>query len=179
MATACYLDIETTGLSPRHSIPSVVGLRAGEAFFQWHGDQIRRELILDAIPGDAVIYTYNGHRFDLPFLDHHLKIGFRHKYKTIDLMFECWRHGLKGGLKAVERKLGIGRHDEDANGYLAVVLWHRWQRYGDDEALQRLLDYNREDVETLPVLRRRLEEGNRNSRGVNPNIESRNPKECD
>src|SRR4029077_17157508 len=121
MAVACYLDIETTGLSPRHSVPSVVGLQAGEAFFQWHGDQIRRELILDALPGDAVIYTYNGHRFDLPFLDHHLKIGFRTRYETIDLMFECWKHGLKGGLKAVERTLGIGRRDTQTDGYMAVV----------------------------------------------------------
>jgi uncharacterized protein YprB with RNaseH-like and TPR domain len=163
MPTACYLDIETTGLSHRNSVPSVVGLRAGSRFFQWHGDQIRRELILDALPGDAVIYTYNGHRFDLPFLDHHLQIGFRSKYKTIDLMFECWKFGLKGGLKAVERTLGIAREDTETDGYLAVVLWHRWERHGDEEALQRLLDYNREDVETLPHLHRKLQE---KSRGI-------------
>jgi len=170
MATACYLDIETTGLSPYSSIPSVVGLQVGlpalpgraqaggRSFFQWHGDQIRRELILDALPGDAVIYTYNGHRFDLPFLDHHLRIGFRHKYKTIDLMFECWKHGLKGGLKAVERKLCIARKDTETDGYMAVILWRKWERGGDEEALRRLLEYNREDVEALPLLHERLEQ---------------------
>lgn len=161
MPTACYLDIETTGLSPRNSVPSVVGLKAGERFFQWHGDQIRRELILDALPGDAVIYTYNGHRFDLPFLDHHLKIGFRTRFETIDLMFECWKFGLKGGLKAVERTLGISRSDTETDGYLAVVLWHRWERHGDDAALQRLLDYNREDVDALPLLHDKLQQKSR------------------
>ena len=156
MAVACYLDIETTGLSPRHSVPSVVGLLIANDFHQWHGEDITGINILDVLPSDAMIYTYNGHRFDLPFLDHHLQIGFRRRFRTVDLMFDCWRCGLKGGLKAVQNKLGLGRLDNETDGYMAVILWNRWIRDGDREALGRLLAYYREDVEVLPLLRQKL-----------------------
>jgi uncharacterized protein YprB with RNaseH-like and TPR domain len=152
MGTACYLDIETTGLSPRYSVPSVVGLLVGDRFFQWHGEDITSVNLLDALPGDAVIHTYNGHRFDLPFLEHHLRIQFRARYRTVDLMFDCWKHGLRGGLKKVQKTLGLSRQDEDVNGFMAVVLWERWTRDADRDALDRLLSYNREDVEVLPRL---------------------------
>jgi tRNA(Arg) A34 adenosine deaminase TadA len=164
VATACYLDIETTGLSPQHSVPSVVGLLVGDQFFQWHGEDITDINLLDALPGDATIHTYNGHRFDLPFLEYHLKIKFRSRFNTVDLMFDCWRHGLRGGLKKVQRTLGIGRQDEEANGYMAVVLWQRWLREGDQDALTRLLAYNREDVEVLPRLQAALQQ-----QGAKPN----------
>jgi len=157
MATACYLDIETTGLSPRNSVPSVVGLLVEDRFYQWHGEDITRTSLLDALPGDAVIHTYNGHRFDLPFLEYHLRVKFRPRFETVDLMFDCWKHGLKGGLKRVQQRLGIGRRDTEADGYLAVILWERWVREGDRKSLVRLLDYNREDVEVLPCLQRALE----------------------
>ena len=71
-------------------------------------------------------------------------------------MYDCWKHKLKGGLKAVERKLGIKRKLADVNGYMAVKLW--WQYYNDNdrEALDKLLLYNREDVTNLKKLRLKL-----------------------
>ena len=64
MPTACYLDIETTGLSPRHSVASVVGLRAGDGVFQWHGDQ-------EAL---ARLLAYNREDVEtLPLLHHKLQ----------------------------------------------------------------------------------------------------------
>lgn len=71
-------------------------------------------------------------------------------------MYDCWRNNLKGGLKAVELRLGIARGLPDVNGYMAVKLWWDYVNDGDRESLRVLLEYNREDVMNLHVLRERL-----------------------
>jgi uncharacterized protein YprB with RNaseH-like and TPR domain len=71
-------------------------------------------------------------------------------------MYDCWRRNLYGGLKAVERQLGIERRLKDVNGYEAVRLWFRYVDSFDLGALSKLLEYNREDVVNLRLLRDRL-----------------------
>lgn len=56
----------------------------------------------------------------------------------------------------MEQRLGIERTLQGVNGRQAVVLWWRYVRQGDEEALQTLLEYNREDVVNLKELRGRL-----------------------
>ena len=60
---------------------------------------------------------------------------------------------LTGGLKAVERTLGIGRDERiaETDGYEAVRLWRAYQR-GDTEALNRLIEYNRADTQNLATI---------------------------
>jgi len=41
-------------------------------------------------------------------------------------MHHCWRNNLYGGLKAVERTLGIPRKLKEVDGYEAVKLWWRY-----------------------------------------------------
>jgi len=53
----------------------------------------------------------------------------------------------------VEQRLGIPRRLQDINGWDAVRLWWRYMDYGDLDALTTLLEYNREDVMNLKVLR--------------------------
>ena len=159
-----YLDIETTGLSPDNSYPTVVGIAIdfpGDwTVEQLVGDDITRDAILHVLEGVTTIYSYNGSRFDLPFLGKKPGVDFG-RFTQHDLMYDCWKANLYGGLKAVEQKLGIRRKLPDMRGADAVVLWHKYRR-GDDAALQTLLEYNREDVENLPILREKLERrGNR------------------
>ena len=71
-------------------------------------------------------------------------------------MYNCWRRDLKGGLKVVEVRLGIARRLPDMNGYMAVKLWWDYVNDNDLEALRVLLEYNREDVMNLHVLREKL-----------------------
>ena len=61
--------------------------------------------------------------------------------------------GYRGGLKAVERKLGLGRDEaiREVDGFEAVRLWRRHQR-GDRAALGKLLLYNLTDVVNLVEL---------------------------
>jgi uncharacterized protein YprB with RNaseH-like and TPR domain len=78
-------------------------------------------------------------------------------YQHEDLMYACWQRNLKGGLKSVERQLGIERRLTDVDGWMAVQLWHNYINYGDRNSLTKLLKYNEEDVVNLRVLRERLE----------------------
>ena len=92
------------------------------------------------------LYTYNGSRFDLPFIHSRLGINLAKVFTHIDLMYQCWRKNLYGGLKSVERQLGIERRLVGIDGYEAVKLWWRYVDSFDLDALNTLLEYNREDV---------------------------------
>jgi hypothetical protein len=71
-------------------------------------------------------------------------------------MFDCWRNNLYGGLKSVERQLGIERRLKDVNGWEAVKLWWRYVDSFDTDALNKLLEYNKEDIVNLKTLKHKL-----------------------
>ncbi len=155
-----YLDIETTGLSRSYCDLTVVGVAvmrgAQQQFMQLYGDQINAEAVLGLLEGVDEFYTYNGSRFDLPFLQQRLGLDIRRKYAHTDLMYKCWLKNLKGGLKVVEARLGIERRLQDMNGLMAVRLWWEYVNNNDIQALRTLLEYNKEDVVNLHVLREKL-----------------------
>jgi len=157
LPTEAYLDIETTGLSPGGCEITVIGIylcRGEESeFVQFVGRDICADGILEALTGIDVIYTYNGSRFDLPFINSALGVNLAERFVHRDLMFDCWKNRLFGGLKAVERQLGIRRKLPDMNGWQAVRLWWRYVESFDTDALNTLLEYNREDVVNMKVLR--------------------------
>jgi uncharacterized protein len=155
-----YLDIETTGLHPFHNEITVVGIyitgEIEERFVQIVGDKITGNAILDSLQGVKSLYTYNGHRFDLPFIHSRHGVNLESHFSHCDLMHHCWRNNLYGGLKKVECALGIERRLKDVNGFEAVKLWWRYIQYSDQIALHKLLEYNKEDVVNLKVLKDRL-----------------------
>jgi uncharacterized protein YprB with RNaseH-like and TPR domain len=61
---------------------------------------------------------------------------------------------LRGGLKRIEKELGIDRGEnlDGLDGLAAIRLWRAYRTQGDDEALQTLIAYNREDVVNLETL---------------------------
>ncbi len=152
-----YLDIGTTGISrDQHEITVVGVFLFGEAkaeCVQLVGDEISAESILKALKDVDTIYTYNGSRFDLPFIYYRLGIDLTDDFVHHDLMYDCWKANLYGGLKSVERQLGIRRKLKEINGYDAVRLWWRYIDDDDAVALAKLIIYNREDVMNLKVLR--------------------------
>ena len=155
-----YLDIETTGLSPKYSEITVVGIHLTDGvdarFIQLVGKDISSYGILEALEGVDILYTYNGSRFDLPFIYCRLGINLAQLFTHRDLMYDCWRCNLYGGFKGVERQLGIQRRLTEINGYEAVRLWWRYMDSFDLDALKTLLEYNKEDVFNLKVLKERL-----------------------
>ena len=156
-----YLDIETTGLSSRDCQITVVGVHLCRGkrsrFVQLVGEDISADSLLEVLEGVEVIYTYNGSRFDLPFIQRRLGVDLAEMFIHYDLMYDCWRNNLRGGFKAVERQLGIPRRLTEVNGSDAVRLWWRYVNDYDRRALAVLLEYNREDVINLKALRAKLE----------------------
>jgi len=155
-----YLDIETTGLSFEYCAITVVGIhlidRSGSRFVQLVGKDVTADNIQEALKGVDTIYTCNGSRFDLPFINSHLGINLAERYDHRDLMYDCWRNNLYGGLKGVERQLGIERELTEVDGYQAIRLWWRYVDYFDVDALKTLLEYNREDALNLKTLKEKL-----------------------
>jgi uncharacterized protein YprB with RNaseH-like and TPR domain len=159
-APEAYLDIETTGLEPSQNEITVVGIyivkESKEDFIQLVGSKISGEAILRTLQGVTSLYTYNGRRFDLPFIHVRHGVNLESHISHCDLMYHCWRNNLYGGLKAVERSLGIERRIKEVDGFEAVQLWWRYIHYGDLIALQKLLDYNKEDVINLKILKEKV-----------------------
>jgi uncharacterized protein YprB with RNaseH-like and TPR domain len=155
-----YLDIETTGLARLSDYITVIGIYrcdvGNSRLIQLVDEAVTGDNLLRVLKGVNTVYTYNGSRFDLPFIDACLGIDLAVEFRHHDLMYDCWRNNLFGGFKAVERQLGIPRQLQGIGGLEAVMLWWRYHDHGDRNALALLLQYNREDVVNLKSLRNRL-----------------------
>jgi uncharacterized protein YprB with RNaseH-like and TPR domain len=146
-----FLDIETTGLRAGEHQITMVGVYDGRRYRAYVAG-----IDLDDLPQDlaryAMIVTYNGARFDLPFLREAFP-QLRMDQIHVDLRYPLRRLGFSGGLKRIERRLGIERSEATRylDGWDAVRLWRRYQR-GDRRGLDLLRAYNREDVVHLELL---------------------------
>lgn len=162
-----YLDIETTGLSPFHDDITVVGISFGgvrdKDIIQLVGKDVSAANLVNVLKSATTICTYNGEQFDLRFIRQKLSVDLMADFEHHDLMQDCWANGLYGGMKAVERTLGIRRSLTDVDGLQAVRLWWAYVRRHDQNALQTLLDYNKEDVLNLKHLERKLRLSRRSS----------------
>ena len=108
-----YLDIETTGLSPSYNDITVIGIHRVNGTYnnlvQLVGEDVTRDNLLESLEGVNTIYTYNGRRFDLPFINCCVGEDLEKSFHHHDLMYDCWRRNLFGGLKAVEVQLADSR----------------------------------------------------------------------
>lgn len=153
-----YLDIETGGDLDDWGGVTVVGLYDGEKVTQYVAGRDLHELD-QAMRDFEVVVTFAGSTFDLPVLRQvfpNLAVPPVH----IDLRWLLKRIGHQGGLKRIERALGIGRPEEvdGMDGWGAVLLWRAHQA-GDPGALARLLTYNACDIVNLePLLRLAVDE---------------------
>ena len=136
--TEAYLDIETTGLSPTDCDITVIGIyicnRSDTRFVQLVGKDITAGSISESLEGVSKIHTYNGSRFDLPFIACRFGVDLTQSIDHRDLMYDCWNCNLYGGLKSVERQIGIQRHLTEVNGYEAVLHCQpqRWEFLSTD-----------------------------------------------
>ncbi len=148
---ALFLDIETTGLCGEFDDVTVIGaLGHGKLALFIKG--INLEEFPAYVEQFPLLVSYNGSQFDVPFLRAHFPQA-RLDQAHIDLRFVLASLGYKGGLKAVERRLGLRRDPaiEGTDGFEAVRLWHCYRR-GDRAALEKLILYNVTDVANLVEL---------------------------
>lgn len=149
----CFLDIETTGLDRNGNEITVIGLYNGndDKFFI-NGRNLKE--FKSEIKNYDMIVSFNGKCFDVPFIERNFQnLKLKNNYFHVDLRYEMKKLGYSGGLKSIERDLGVSRSEETQgiSGYEAVILWKKY-REGDDNALRRLIEYNREDIENLENL---------------------------
>lgn len=147
---AAYLDIETDGLG-KDAVVTVVGVhRQGRDTTLVRGMDLDSRSLKQALQGCRILVTFNGSSFDLPMLEREFPFVVP-RVPHFDLRHGCARVGLKGGLKSIERQLGMARpvEVEYVTGEEAVYLWRLWERKGKENALRLLKQYNREDTKNL------------------------------
>jgi uncharacterized protein YprB with RNaseH-like and TPR domain len=146
---AVFLDVETDGT---HRI-TVLGIADGEGYRAFVRGQDNFDEARERLESAKMLVTYGGSHFDLPVLRANFP-DWQLPPLHLDLCPLLRRLGLRGGLKVVERQVGLSRSPETdgLNGWDAVHLWWRYVDYNDERALATLLRYNREDVVHLSPL---------------------------
>lgn len=171
-----YLDIETTGLSIGRNRVITVGVyyfqdgcSCGE---QWYADVLSEEPCLIAMAASRVVgfpavVTYNGNRFDMPFLETRAaRTGVLWpRVAHLDLLPRVLRDDVRLGLasdhrlQTVLRAVGVDR--DHTSGAEVPSVYRRWLKSGDTNDRRWILQHNREDLTGLPTILTALTTGGR------------------
>ncbi|SDA42556.1 hypothetical protein SAMN02910275_00368 [Butyrivibrio sp. INlla18] len=171
-----FIDIETTGLSPKSSDIYLIGVAYYDKH-NWHICQFfaenssQEEEVLKAfssfVKSFKIAIHFNGDRFDIPFIQNKLeKYGLEDPFasmSSLDIYKEIKDYKRQLGLldckqKTIELYLGIQREDKYDGGKL-IPIYKQYTKSKDSELLKLLMLHNFEDVkgmfELLPMLRYR------------------------
>jgi uncharacterized protein YprB with RNaseH-like and TPR domain len=150
------VDIETTGLTPGYDQITVIGLAdAGSARVFVAGRPLPGDELLErfreVIKGYRLVVTFNGQNFDIPFIEKQFRdSNFHFEMPHLDLLWPARSLGLNGGLKDMEKQVGIERAADikEMRGIEAIQLWGAWKA-GDQAAYKRLTTYCKADCANL------------------------------
>jgi uncharacterized protein YprB with RNaseH-like and TPR domain len=145
-----FFDIETTGLDQYQDDVTTVSFHVdGDTTTLVRGQDLTAERVREQFASASLVASFNGKRFDVPFLE--AELGVSPDVPHLDLMYPCRRLDLDGGLKRIEREIGLDRDEPDISGRDAVRLWHEYER-GSESSLETLVSYNRDDARNLRAL---------------------------
>ena len=151
---AVFLDIETTGLSKNNDDITVFGLYDGiNTKIMINGINFDYNSLKKELQKYKLIVTFNGASFDLPFIEKRYP-GLIPKVPNFDVRSITDKLGLKGGLKNIEKSLGIKRSKivDKFYGGDALTLWRMYRATGDDYYLNLLVEYNEYDIINLKIV---------------------------
>jgi uncharacterized protein YprB with RNaseH-like and TPR domain len=156
LSRIALVDIETTGLTPGYDQITVIGLADGHSakvFVAGRplGSDEVLEKFRDVIKGYDLVVTFNGANFDIPFIEKQFRdTNFHFEQPHLDLLWPARSMGLNGGLKDMEKQIGITRAADikEMRGLEAIQLWGAWKS-GDQGAYQRLTTYCKADCVNL------------------------------
>jgi len=163
----CVLDIEATGLDPARCKVVLMGLLTetddGLRVTQFLAEnQYEENRVLEATlefmkdEGIDYIITFNGLRYDAPFINTRLdKLGYVDRLKIYD--FDLYRFLRKCSILPqqmdslsqanVEKRFGIAKDRQDIiSGRESVALYYQYALDGDSTIEKIILTHNREDV---------------------------------
>jgi uncharacterized protein YprB with RNaseH-like and TPR domain len=145
-----FVDIETTGLSKWNHEITLLGIYDGVSP-EIYINGINLEKAKEKLEEFDIIVTFNGKQFDLPFIESYFKTSYHCIH--LDLRYLLKELGYQGGLKLIEKQLGItrGEETEGVDGFEAIRLWNRYKK-GCAKSLETLISYNTEDIVNLKTL---------------------------
>lgn len=188
--SVCFLDIETTGFNRNTNQIYLIGL----SYLNNHNNLIVQQLFCQSLDDEylileetikriknfQLIITYNGEKFDIPFINHRLiknnieyKIDKKNsfdifleikKYKEL-LNFENYK------LKTIEKYVGLKREDE-IDGGKCIEYYYDYLSTKDETLKELILCHNYEDIYNLPYV---LEVFNLINKKLSFNIDSITP----
>jgi uncharacterized protein YprB with RNaseH-like and TPR domain len=152
---ASFFDIETSGLEADSIVTLVCCFHGGRPLRFLAGENL--DAFLDLLEEVKLLVSFNGASFDVPrVLDrfHIPALPCAH----VDLRWLCHHAGWKGGLKKIEKALGLRRPSdlEGLGGAEAVFLWRAWAQARDARARRTLERYCAADTVMLKLLAGRL-----------------------
>lgn len=163
--STCVLDIETTELIDTKrvsisamtvSVASLLLIEHAHLFTFWNNVTTRRgaplRFLLHALDHALRIVAYNGHSFDLVVLAQSDTLRLeRWRAKLFD-PFVILRNLYNRSFKLSALLCANGLEDKTASGAEAPAMYNRWLQKGDESELQRLEEYNTQDVVLLAQL---------------------------
>ena len=146
---SAVIDIETTGLTAKDEITTIAVLKNGVIFL--FVKDINLDDFLESIQDVKLLITFNGTRFDLPFIKKFFTIDLTIPH--LDIMPVLKQLGYVGGQKRCEELLHLKRlYSDGMGGTDAIFLWKDWQQNRNRGALNQLMLYNADDVFMLEKL---------------------------
>ena len=149
-----FVDIETSGFGRKEDYITVFGLYDGiSTKIMIQGINLDYGLLKKELERYKLIVTFNGASFDIPFAEKRHP-GLFPKVPNFDVKHLAGKLGLKGGLKSIEKSLGIKRKDVigSVSGGDAFRLWRTYRATGDEHYLNLLVEYNEEDIINLKTV---------------------------
>lgn len=165
---AVWLDIETTGFSPQLAQVSSIGYLfsdvTGRQLVQLFADvPSEEEHVLRSafaeLAQTGTLITYNGYRFDVPFLIYRGRSYGLHLPNLLhrDLLVAVQRWDRQRRvlpdhrLQSVMQHFQLARQDH-SGGYAMVAAYASWLERQRDEDRQFILDHNADDLLLMPEL---------------------------
>jgi uncharacterized protein YprB with RNaseH-like and TPR domain len=153
------LDIETS----RYNGPiSVIGLYRPadgpvECLSLVRGQNLSLESLKTALQDAKMLVTYNGLRHDIPMIRREFPGAIPGQIPVIDLYRFARRLEMNTNLKVLETTMGIDRlEDSSKRRGMAIRRWRRYREHNDQDALAKLLEYNKQDTINLYPLAEQL-----------------------
>jgi len=147
---ASYFDIEISGPT-MPVVTAIACYHRGVARTFLRGENL--DEFLELLEDVDLLVSFNGDSFDVPMILNAYRIPTL-PCPHLDLRWVCYHGQLKGGLKLIERHLGIIRPPDlqGVDGEEAIWLWSAWKSRGDIRARAKLERYCAADAVSLKAV---------------------------
>jgi uncharacterized protein len=147
---AVYLDIEASGVKRFDDIIAIGIYDGYEYKLMVKNVNLDLKLFYREMQKYKIIVCFNGGVFDIPFIKKRYE-QIIPKIPIIDIRYLCYKLGFSGGLKNIEKELGIIRNNivDNLKGGDPYRLWRMYMASGDKYYLNILKEYNEYDTVNL------------------------------